>query len=133
MEEIKKVTYKTASKLIADTTVAGTYFAEVTLDDSYDMCTGIAVTETSEGLGSDYTVAIGHQNNAGILPPLPADAVVVGKKDGSNPNQRFLDLAFSLRAGNKMTVTIVTNATASADITIAVTFKCVQFNKPVSI
>lgn len=130
--EIKKLKYLTATKTIANSAAAGTYTADLSLDDSYDLCTGLAFNDVGAGLGSDFTIGV--QNQIGsVLDAVPIDVLGVAKEDGSGPNQRFLDTAFALKGGNKVTVTIVTGATATAETDVQVTFRLARLDKPVSI
>ncbi len=131
-KQIKKLKYVTATKTIANAAAAGVYTVEITLDDQYDLCTGLAFNDVGAGLGSDFTVGV--QNQLGkILDALPADVLVVAKEDGSEPNGRFLDVAFGVKGGNKILVSIETGAASTADTDVQVTFRLVQFEKPVSV
>ncbi len=130
--EIKKLKYVTATKTIANLAAAGTYTVDITLDDSFDYCTGVAVNDVGAGLGSDFTVGI--QNQIGsVLDAVPIDVLGVAKEDGSSPNGRFLDVNFALKGGNRITVSIVTGAAASAETDVQVTFRIARMDKPVSV
>ncbi len=130
--EIKKTKYVTATKTIANLAAAGAYTVDISLDDSYDICTGLAFNDVGAGLGSDYTIGV--QNQIGsVLDAVPADILVVAKEDGSEPNGRFLDTAFALKGGNKVIITITTGAASSAETDVQVTFRLVRLDKPVSI
>ena len=120
------------SKAIANATAAGSFTVDIDLDDSYDLLTGVAVTDDAAGLGSKYTVGL--QNSAGsILDPLPIDVLGVAKEDGSTPNQRFLDLMTPIKGAKRITVTITTTASATADTTVYISFRIVRTGKPVSV
>ena len=130
--EIRKLKYVTATKTIANAAAAGVYTVDISLDDSYDLCTGLAFNDVGAGLASDFTIGI--QNQVGsVLDAVPADILVVAKEDGSEPNGRFLDVAFALKGGNKVAVSITTGAAATAETDVQVTFRIVRLDKPVSI
>jgi hypothetical protein len=130
--EIRKLKYVTLTRTIPNLAAAGLYTADISLDDSYDLCTGIAFNDVGTGLGADYTIGV--QNQIGsVLDAVPADILVVAKEDGSAPNERFLEANFALKGGNKVTVSIQTGAAAAAETDVQVTFRLVRLNKPVSI
>jgi hypothetical protein len=131
--DIKKLKYTSGSKLVLNGSISGSvHTVDIDLDDNYDLCTGLCFGDRGAGLGSAYTIGLQNQNGS-ILDPLPADAVVTAKEDGSSPNDRFLETAFAIKGAKRVTMTITLSAAATADTTVDVTFRMVRIAKPVSI
>lgn len=130
--EIIQTTYQTLETTVANLAAAGNYPITGNLDDNYDVCDGIAFSDVGAGLGSDFKIEVANQLKK-ILDSVPADVIIVGKEDGTSPNDKFLKVNFSVKGGNRISALVITGAASTADTKVQITFRLRKTNKPVSI
>lgn len=132
MLEIKQTKYKSVI-LTTGLTIGLHVSRELELDNTYDVCDGIQITEISNGGIANGQYNIGVRNTAGeIIEPIPVQAVATTKNDGTNPNERFVDVLFDTRSGNKVKLEADLPAAPGTPVIVIATFRQRKTMKPVS-
>lgn len=131
--DIKGTTYQSVS--LSTTGVTGTIAsADLDLDNGYDVCDGVSIVEIANGgiTNGQYKVAI-HNQNGPVVKPVPIQAVSVTKNDGTNPNERFLDVLFDAKSGNKARIEVTLPAAPGTALIVEATFRLRKTLKPVTL
>ena len=134
-KNIQQTKYQAVTLTVAAAAAAGIKTSQAAgLDDSYDVCDGILITEITNG-----TIANGQYNVAIETPtgtPIefsPIQAYSVTKNDGTNPNERFVDVLFDAKAGKNAKLLAELPASPAAEMVIQAVFRLRRLLVPIAL
>lgn len=132
--DVVQTKYQEVERIVANATAAGTYAsAELTLDPNYDVCDGIAFIQIGNGaLSNDYKVAV-RNNNGKPVEDISIGAVGCTNQDGSAPDDRFIDVLFDSKSGNKITLELTTAAATGTELKVKAVLRLRKLSKRVAL
>lgn len=132
---IKQTKYQSVTLTIAAAAAIGIKASsQAGLDDSYDVCDGVSIVELTNGTiaNGDYDIAIETPTGTPI-DYVPIGTVAVGKSDGTNPNERYVDVLFDVKAGKKAQLMANIPAIPAAEMKIKATFRLRRLLQPINL
>lgn len=135
LKNVKLTKYQSVTLTIVAAAPAGTYSsASADLDDSYDVCDGVIITEISNGgiANGKYDVSV-ETPSGNPLTQIPIQAVSVTKNDGTSPDKRFLDVLFSAKSGKKAKLLGITPAAPATDLIVQAVFRLRRLIVPIDL
>jgi hypothetical protein len=132
-ENIKQTKYQSVTLDILALAAAGIKSsAAAGLDDSYDVCDGVAFVELTDGgiTNGDYDVSI----ETPVGTPVEASPIDTVQVDKSTPvNERYLDVLFDVRSGKNAKLLAILPAAAVGAMRIKATFRLRRLLTPISL
>lgn len=133
LRNVKQTKYQSVTLNVAAAAAAGLKSsAAAGLDDSYDVCDGIAIVELTDGTiaNGDYDVSIETPTGTPIeLSPI--DTVQVDK--ATPVNERYIDVLFDVKAGKNAKLLANLPAIPAAAMVIKATFRLRRLLTPMTL
>lgn len=133
LRNVKQTKYQSVTLNIPAASAVGIYSsAAAGLDDSYDVCDGVAITELSDGTITNGNYDVSIQGSGGT--PIDFTQIDVVQVNGNTPvNDRFVDVLFDAKAGKSMKLQAQLPAIPAAAMVIKATFRLRRLLTPMSV
>lgn len=133
LKNVKQTKYMSVTLNINAAAAVGIYSsAAAGLDDSYDVCDGVAITELTDGTIADGNYDISIQGSIGT--PIDFTQIDVVQVNGNTPvNDRFVDVLFDAKAGKNMKLMAQLPAIPAAAMVIKATFRLRRLLTPITV
>lgn len=132
--DVVQTKYQEAERIVANATAGGLYpSTELTLDSNYDICDGIAFVQLGNGgLLNDYKVSV-RNNNGKPVEEISIGVVGCTNQDGSAPDDRFIDVLFDSKSGNKAYLELITPSITSSELKVKAVFRLRKLSRRVAL